>query len=86
MNDTIHADWRSFKTILRSTFQSKDHIFRTRQKLVALKQGSDSIDTYNKNYLRLSTQLAMNFDDLMFHYTKCLSDRLKYEVMSKTPL
>jgi len=50
MNDTNQADWRSFKAILRSTFQPKDHIFRTRQKLVALKQGSDSIDTYNKNF------------------------------------
>jgi hypothetical protein len=85
MNDTNHADWRSFKAILRSTFQPKDHIFRTRQKLVALKQGSDSIDTYNKNFLRLSTQLEMRFDDLLFHYTIGLSDRLKYEVMSKSP-
>jgi hypothetical protein len=85
MNDTIHADWRSFKTILRSTFQPKDDIFRTRQKLVTLKQGSDSIDTYNKKYLRLSTQLAMNFDDLLYHYTNGLSVRLIYEKMSKTP-
>ena len=85
MNDTLHPDWRSFKVILRSTFQPLDHIFRTRQKLVALKQGTDSIDTYNKNYLRLSTQLEMRFDDLLFHYTNGLSKRLKYEVMSKNP-
>jgi len=85
MNDTLRPDWRSFKVILRSTFQPVDHIFRTRQKLVALKQGSDSIDTYNKNYLRLSTQLEMRFDDLLFHYTNGLSERLKYEVMSKNP-
>jgi hypothetical protein len=43
MNDTIHADWRSFSTILRSTFQPKDHIFHTRQKFVALKQGSHGV-------------------------------------------
>jgi hypothetical protein len=27
----------------------------------------------------------MRFDDLLFHYTNGLSDRLKYEVMSKSP-
>jgi hypothetical protein len=64
---------------------TKGSHFPHKTKPVALKQGSDSIDTYYKNYLRLSSQLAMNFDDLLFHYTNGLSDRLKYEVMSKSP-
>ncbi len=55
---------------LRNTFQSVDLYNRNRVKLTNLKQGSDSLDTYNKN-----------FDDLLSHYTNGLSDKVKYEWM-----
>jgi hypothetical protein len=60
--------------------------YRNRVKLTNFKEGSDSIDTYNKNFLRLSTQLPnLRLDDLLFHYTNGLSEKVKYEVMSKAP-
>ncbi len=46
------SNWDDFKQILRNTFQSVDLDYRNRVKLTNLKQGSDSIDTYNKNFLR----------------------------------
>jgi hypothetical protein len=71
---------------LKNTFQPVDHDFRTRVKLTNLKQGNDSVDSYNKNFLKISTQLdSMRFQDLLFHYTNVLSDKVKYEVMSKYP-
>jgi hypothetical protein len=42
--------WDIFKRQLKNTFQPVDHDFRTRVKLTNLKQGNDSIDTYNKNF------------------------------------
>jgi hypothetical protein len=58
------SNWDDFKQILRNTFQSVDLDSRNRVKSTNLKQGSDSIDTYNKNFLRLSTQLPnLRFDD-----------------------
>jgi hypothetical protein len=51
--------------------------YRNRVKLTNLKQESDSIDTYNKNFLRLSTQLPnLRLDDLLFHYSNGLSDKV----------
>ena len=48
--------------------------------------GSDTIDTYNKNFLRLSTQLTdLRVQDALFHYIHGLSERLMYEVKSKNP-
>ncbi len=68
------SNWDDFKQILRNTFQSGDLDYRNRVKLTNLKQGSDSIHTYNKNFLRLSTQLPnLRLDDLLFHYTNGLS-------------
>jgi hypothetical protein len=77
------SNWDDFKQILRNTFQSVDLDYRNRVKLTNLKQGSDS---YNKNFLRLSTQLPnLRLDDLLFHYTNGLSEKVKYEAMSKAP-
>jgi hypothetical protein len=82
----IDSIWDDFKQSLRNTFQSVDLDYRNRVKLTNLKQGSESIDTYNKTFLRLSTQLSdLRFDDLLFHYTNCLSEKLKYKAMSKAP-
>jgi hypothetical protein len=77
--------WDDFKQILRNTFQSVDLDYRNRVKLTNLKQGSDSNDTYNKNFLRLSTKSPnLRLDNLLFHYTNGLSEKVKYELMSKT--
>jgi hypothetical protein len=44
------------------------------------------MDTYNKSFLRLSTQLPnLRLDDLLFHYTNGHSEKVKSEVMSQAP-
>ncbi len=48
--------WDIFKRQLKNTFQPVIHDFRTRVKLTNLKQGNDRIDTYNKTFLKISTQ------------------------------
>jgi hypothetical protein len=47
-----------FKQMLVSTFQPIDYSYRLRVKLTKLKQGSDTINNYNKQFLKLSTQLT----------------------------
>jgi hypothetical protein len=75
-----------------NTFQSVDLDYRNRVKLTNLKQGSDSIDTYNKNFLRLSTQLPnLRLDDLLFATANdCLGccTLSKHEIIldSRTPI
>ena len=78
--------WTEFKTILRNTFQPIDFDFRTRAELHHLKQGNDSIDNYNRNFLRLSTQISsLTLDEIIFKYKIGLDDRTRYEVERKNP-
>ena len=75
--------WTEFKTILRNTFQPIDFVFRTRAELHHLKQGNDSIDNYNRNFLRLSTQISSStLNEIIFKYKNGLADRTRYEVES----
>ena len=51
-----------------------------------LKQGSDSIDNYNRNFFRLSTQISsLTLHEKFFKYKIGLNDRMRYEVESKNP-
>ena len=80
------SKWEEFKTILQATFQPVDHVYRLREKLTNLKQGSNSIDQYNRAFLNITTQLpGLQFEDVLFHYINGLSERLNYEVKSKSP-
>jgi hypothetical protein len=53
------SNWDDFKQILINSFQSIDLHYRNRVKITNFKQGSDSIETYNKIFLGSSTQLLM---------------------------
>jgi hypothetical protein len=54
--------------------------------LTNLTQNNDSIDTLNRKFLAISTQLNGFTDtDRFFHYTSGLHDRTRYEVLSKQP-
>ncbi len=80
------SKWEEFKTILQATFLPVDHVYRLREKLTNLKQGSNSFDQYNRACLNITTQLpGLQFEDVLFHYINGLSERLNYEVKSKSP-
>jgi hypothetical protein len=52
------TSWNKFKQMLVMNFQPIDYCYRLRVKLTKLKQGSDTIDNYNKQFLKRSTQLT----------------------------
>jgi hypothetical protein len=84
--DSGKKDWNDFKDLLRSTFLPKDHEYRLRVQLTKLTQNSDSIDTFNREFLAFSTQLnGLTDTDRLFHYTFGLHARTRYEVLSKHP-
>jgi len=84
--DSGKTDWNDFKDLLRTTFLPKDHEYRLRVQLTKLTQNNDSIDTFNRKFLAISTQLnGLTDTDRLFHYTSGLHDRTRYEVLSKQP-
>jgi hypothetical protein len=84
--DSGYTDWLTFKALLRTTFLPKDHDYRLRVQITKLTQHNDSIDTYNRKFLALSTQLTGLSDaDRLFYYTSGLHDLSRYEVLSKQP-
>jgi hypothetical protein len=84
--DSGKTDWNGFKDLLRTTFLPKDHEYRLRVQLTKLTQNNDSIDTFNRKFLAISTQLnGLTDNDRLFHYTSGLHDRTRYEVLSKQP-
>ena len=63
----------------RNTLQPVDFDFRTRAELHHLKQGSDTIDDNNRNFLRFSTQIisSLTLDKIIFKDQTGLADRTR---------
>ncbi len=77
--------WTEFKKILKDNFLPHDHQRRLKQQLIVLKQ-TESVDSYNKRFLSLTTQISdLTISDELFYYTEGLHPNSKFQVLSQNP-